>query len=110
MAFSQLRPLSLGEVLDGAFTLYRRQFSSMFLTALIPQIPMIAFMALYYGSLAAPGAGSGSGPSALGVVAAVVLLPLALVGTLAGLGGVTFQVARAYTGAPVTTGEAIRRG
>jgi preprotein translocase subunit SecG len=110
MAFSQLRPLSLGEVLDGAFTLYRRQFSSMFLTALIPQIPMIAFMALYYGMLAQPGVAGGSGPSATTLVATLVLLPVALVGTLAGFGGVTFQVARAYTGAPVTTGEAIRRG
>src|SRR5687767_9634120 len=108
MAFSQLRPLSIGEVLDGAFTIYRRQFASLFLTALIPQLPMIAFMALYSGLYASIAAGSG--PSGARMTLMLVLLPLALFGTVAGFAGVTFQTARAYTGAPVTTGEALRRG
>lgn len=113
MAFSQLRPLSLGEVLDGAFTIYRRQFSSLFLTALIPQLPMIVLLGLYYGFLGSlTGAGGDLSPgTAIGMmVAALLLLPVALAGSFTAVGGVTFQVARAYTGAPVTTGEAIRRG
>ncbi|HEV7591256.1 MAG TPA: hypothetical protein VGO40_24300 [Longimicrobium sp.] len=108
MSFSQLRPLSLGEVLDGAFTIYRRQFASLFLTALIPQLPMIAFVALYSGFYASLAAGNGPSGARLAVV--LVLLPFALFGTVTGFASVTFQVARAYTGSPVTTGEALRRG
>lgn len=114
MAFSQLRPLSLGEMLDGAFTIYRRQFVSLFLTALLPQLPMIVLVALYYGFLgsltsqSAPDLSETTG-LALGL-AALVLLPIAILGSFTAIGGVTFQFARAYTGAPVTTGEAIRRG
>jgi preprotein translocase subunit SecG len=114
MSFSQLRPLSLGEVLDGAFTIYRRQFVSLFLTALVPQIPMILLVGLYYaflGSLTATSTPDLSPATWITVgIAMVVLLPLAAIGSATAIGGVTFQVARAYTGTPVTTGEAIRRG
>jgi len=116
MAFSQLRPLSLGEVLDGAFTIYRRQFVSLFLTALAPQIPMIVLVGLYYGFIGSFAGAAGTGPdlsdaTMTAVIAAmVVLFPIAAIGTATSVGGVTFQVARAYTGAPVTTGDAIRRG
>ena len=114
MSFSQLRPLSLGEVLDGAFTIYRRQFVSLFLTALLPQIPMIVLVALYYGFLGSITSQSSPDLSAATGIAvmlvALVMLPFAVIGSFTAIGGVTFQVARAYTGAPVTTGEAIRRG
>ena len=114
MAFSQLRPLSLGEVLDGAFTIYRRQFVSLFLTALLPQLPMIVLMALYYlflGSVTSPAGPDLSATMGITVMlVALVLLPLAIIGSFTAIGGVTFQVARAYTGKPVSTGEAIRRG
>jgi hypothetical protein len=116
MAFSQLRPLSLGEVLDGAFTIYRRQFASLFLTALIPQLPMIVLLGLYYGFLGSISSTTGVGGdlssgTAMGMMgAALLLLPIALLGSFTAVGGVTYQVARAYTGAPVTTSDAIRRG
>jgi hypothetical protein len=113
MSFSQLRPLSIGEVLDGAFTIYRRQFASLFLTALLPQIPMIALFTLYYAAIGVTTAG-GSEPStaafAVMGVGALILVPLAVVGSLTAMGGVTFQTARAYTGAPVDSREAMRRG
>jgi hypothetical protein len=114
MAFSHLKPLSLGEVLDGAFTIYRRQFVSLFLTALVPQLPMIALVAVYYGfigSFAMATSPNLAGNAMIGfIVAMLVMLPIAAIGTATAVGGVTFQVARAYTGAPVTTGDAIRRG
>lgn len=40
MSLPDLRPLTFGEVLDGSFTLYRRHFLTMFVTALIPLVPM----------------------------------------------------------------------
>jgi hypothetical protein len=114
MAFSHLKPLSLGEVLDGAFTIYRRQFASLFLTALVPQLPMIVLVGFYYafvGSFAsATGPSFGGGMTTGLIVGMLALLPIAAIGTATAVGGVTFQVARAYTGAPVTTREAIRRG
>lgn len=103
-------------MLDGAFTLYRRQFASLFLTALLPQIPTIALITIYYafvGSFMSTAA-SGSEPSPSALIAGgavfLVLLPFAIIGVATAYGGVTFQVARAYTGAPVTTREAIDRG
>jgi hypothetical protein len=116
MAFSHLRPLSLGEMLDGAFTIYRRQFASLFLTALLPQLPLIVLVGVYYGFLGAFASPTGAEPDISGgtlaatLVAMLVLVPLAAVGSATAVGGVTFQVARAYTGAPVTTGDALRRG
>lgn len=117
MSFSQLRPLSIGEVLDGAFTIYRRQFSSLFLTALLPQIPAIVLVALFYGfmtTFAGGAAAAGSDLStstAVGMgLGAVVYFPLWLMGWGTAMGAVTFQTARAYTGAPVTTRDALRRG
>ena len=116
MAFSHLRPLSLGEMLDGAFTIYRRQFASLFLTALLPQLPLIVLLGVYYGFLGAFASPTGAEPDLSGgmlaaaVAAMLVLVPLAAVGSATAVGAVTFQVARAYTGAPVTTGDALRRG
>ena len=112
MAFSQLRPLSFGEILDGAFTLYRRQFASMFLTALLPQVPMLLWWGLYgyvmIGMTAENAEPSGTMIGAL--IAMVVLLPLVGFASLVGWGGVVFQMSRAYTGSPVSTREALRRG
>lgn len=115
MSFSQLRPLSIGEVLDGAFTIYRRQFASLFLTALVPQLPLLALFSVWYGFLSFAGAaGPASEPSTAAVatmgISAVILVPLAMFGYVITIGAVTFQTARAYTGAPVTTKEALRRG
>ncbi|HEX8243073.1 MAG TPA: hypothetical protein VF541_06250 [Longimicrobium sp.] len=114
MAFSQLRPLSFGEILDGAFTIYRRQFASLFLTALIPQLPVIAWTGLYALVLAGIGGGmpgSSTYSPGTGVLIAFAVLTLpAIVGGLTAVGGVTYQFSRAYTGQPVTTGDALKRG
>lgn len=40
MPQADLRPLGFGEILDGAFTLYRRHFVSFFVTALVPFVPI----------------------------------------------------------------------
>jgi len=111
MAFSQLRPLSFGEILDGSFTLYRRHFASMFLTALIPSIPYIAWLGLYSVTLTGAASTAAGDPSALwgALLGVLAILPLVAISTVIGWGAVTFQVSRAYTGNPVTTGEALRR-
>jgi hypothetical protein len=116
MAFSQLRPLSLGEMLDGAFTIYRRHFASLFLTALLPQLPVMAFVVIGYGYMAtftgAAAAGREPGTSMLAGlgVGALGFFLVWVVCWATTVGAVTFQAARAYTGTPVTTREALRRG
>jgi hypothetical protein len=111
MSFSQLRPLSFGELLDGAFSIYRRHFASLFLTALLPQIPVIAWSGVYALIAAVGPTGEPfSGATAGMLIAFALLTPLALVGGVTAVGGVTFQFSRAYTGSPVTTGEALKRG
>lgn len=103
-------------MLDGAFTIYRRQFASLFLTALLPQVPVIALITLYtmFMSSVTNAAVGGSEPSAESMMgfglAALVIVPLAALGWATAVNGVTFQTARAYTGTPVTTQEALRRG
>jgi hypothetical protein len=103
-------------MLDGAFTIYRRQFVSLFLTALLPQLPLIVLLGVYYAFLGAFASPTGAEPDLSGgmlvaaLAAVLVLAPLAAVGSATAMGAVTFQVARAYTGAPVTTGDALRRG
>lgn len=119
MSFSQLRPLSLGEILDGAFTLYRRQFASMFLTALVPQIPFIVFYSIYAVTMMGVGGDPFTQPastpsfgaaSVVSIVAMAILFPIAMLCMVIGFGAITFQVSRAYTGSPVGTREALRRG
>lgn len=44
MSQPMLRPLGFGEVLDGAFTLYRRHFPTLFATALVAVIPITLLM------------------------------------------------------------------
>ena len=112
MYFSNLRPLSFGEILDGAFTIYRRQFASLFLTALVPQLPVIAWTAIYAlvgGSFNSQTAAFGGATPGLLIALAVLTLP-AMIGGVTAIGGVTYQFSRAYTGTPVGTGEALRRG
>ena len=41
-----LRPLGFGEILDGAFALYRRHFRDLFLTALVPFLPLLLLSAV----------------------------------------------------------------
>lgn len=60
MSLAHLRPLTAGEILDGAFVLYRRHFGVLVAAALIPQLPVAAYHALAPAAgVAADGAGQG---------------------------------------------------
>jgi len=103
-------------MLDGAFTIYRRHFASLFLTALLPQLPAMAFLLIGYGYMAAvTGAAAAGREPAAGALAgfgvgALGFFLIWVVCWATTVGAVTFQAARAYTGTPVTTREALRRG
>jgi hypothetical protein len=99
MSFTQLRPLGFGEILDGSFTLYRRHFATLVLTALLPQTPIIAIYLLQ--ALAVP-----AGPE--GVIVRMLLTLLAIPFGVAayglGRGALVHEASCAYLGQPVSRG------
>lgn len=111
MALPALRPLSFGEILDGAFTLYRRNFVMFAVTALLPTAAiMIAFLVLGGGYVAAMTSGD---PSAMLGAAFGGLMLVGVIATAAVLvmwGGLTHEAAQAYTGQPTSVGDGMRAG
>lgn len=101
MPFTQFRPLDLGEILDGAFTLYRRHFATLFSTALLGFLPMMAMMLLLFPMGMAAESG-GDAASAVMIAGFVVLAPLLLGATLLMWGALIRQVSQAYLGEEVS--------
>jgi hypothetical protein len=98
-----LRPLNFGEVLDGAFTLYRRNFAVMFGIALVLQVPVILFWLL------APLLVGGAGAEVLAVLP-VLVMPYSLFAFVLGLGALTAAAATAYDGERPAVGPSLRQG
>lgn len=111
MPTAPLRPLGLGEILDGAFTLYRRHFATLVSTALLGLLPAILFMAAILPLAMLSESGGEPGPAMMGVLAGVflVLLPLVLVGMVVMWGALVHQLSQAYLGEPVSVREAYGR-
>ncbi len=108
MSTSYLRPLSFGEVLDGAFSVYRRHFPSMFLAAFIPYVPVAILMAftmmssgVVVGGKEVVGLGMMGGGFFLLIVAVYVAPVVAW-------GAVTYMFSQAYVGRPAPLGDAFR--
>ncbi|WP_420129673.1 hypothetical protein [Longimicrobium sp.] len=111
MALPPLRPLGFGEILDGAFTLYRRNFVTFILTALIPTAVMIVGFVVLGGGFVA--AATTDDPTALIGAAFGGLMLLGAVAIAAVLimwGGLTREAAQSYTGQPTSVGDGMRAG
>jgi uncharacterized membrane protein len=94
-----LRPLTVGEILDTSFSLYRRHFGALATVALVcTGIPLVLrmFLEASGGFFLHPG---------LGVLYALSLVVLNLVATAA----TVFIVSESYLGRPITAREALRR-
>lgn len=99
-----LRPLSVGEVLDRAFQVYRRSFASMYLVALIGALPLGVLMVVV-----ARGGGQQADPAAsIGYL--LLLLPVVLVSTLLAWGALAELVDRSVKGEPAAIGAGLARG
>ena len=103
MSLSHLRPLSFGEILDGAFVLYRRHFAVFFTTAIIPLLPV----ALVWGAFGFVTGGATELTAATGALL-VAVYPVMIVGSLLMWGALIHETARAVEGGPVDRGEAYR--
>lgn len=111
MSVPNLRPLGFGEILDGAFTLYRRNLVTFFCTALIPILAMIAVFVLVGGGMFA--AFSSEDPMAIfGAIfgTGMILLGTGLLTFLVMWGALAREASQAYLGRPATIGDGFRAG
>lgn len=106
-----LRPLGFGEILDGAFTLYRRNLAVFLGTALVPTAALFAIFLLGGRGLAVAmttGDSAALGGAEVGLALLVVVVALAT--ALLMWGGLTHLAALAYTGQPVSIADGLRVG
>lgn len=108
MSAPRLRPLDFGEILDLAFTLYRRHFGTFFLTALLPNVPVAAFW-MYLGSVMGSGAGAAEEVSALAGMGALLMAPYSAVAAIFVWAALVHQTSRAMTGEAVDLEGGYRR-
>lgn len=115
-----LRPLSLGEILDRTFTIYRKNFLLFAGITAIPQLLVLAlrlaqtlFMTLPPGRANVPLEQLQAGPSgsllAAGIVGAIVGVIAYFVAYLFAQGGTVFAVSELYLGRPTTIGSSLGR-
>lgn len=110
MSAPQFRPLGFGEILDGAFTMYRRNLVPFLVTALIPTLAVVAlFAVLGVGVFTA--VASNDPTAILGVLGTLFLMGLG-VGLVYVVmwAALTRQASQAYLGAPVSVGDGMRTG
>ncbi|CAA9319262.1 MAG: hypothetical protein AVDCRST_MAG89-1567 [uncultured Gemmatimonadetes bacterium] len=112
MPVPSLRPLGFGEILDGAFSLYRRNFRTFVLTALVPSIALLAGGLLYATALSGFLRDGGDPATAMASIMGPFLLfvVLAVGATLMSWGALTRQASQAFTGAPVSVADGLRAG
>lgn len=111
MALPALRPLSFGEILDGAFTLYRRNFVTFAVTALLPTAAMmIAMLMLGGGFMAAMASGDPGALMGAALGGLLLIVPVAVVAMLVMWGGLTHEASQTYTGHPISLGDGLRAG
>src|SRR5215468_5107012 len=102
MADLDLRPLSLGEILDRTFSIYRRNF---LLFVGITGLPNLLLLAFRLFQVFVPTAGMAAGFLPLFFVGAVLFMLVYLFAQ----GGTVYAVSELYLGRPTTIGASLRR-
>jgi hypothetical protein len=105
MSTSHLRPLAFGEILDGAFVIYRRHFATLFVTALIPLVPTAVGMGAFGFFTAGTMEADAAAASAAGLF---LLYPVMLLATAVMWAALIQETASAVEGRPVDRGAAYR--
>ena len=112
-----LRPLSLGEILDRTFSLYRRHFLLFLGIAAIPNLLTLGLnlAQVFMMQPQVPGAkgtafaARSSGLLAFGIVGAIIGVIVYVVAYLFAQGGTIYAVSDLYLGRPTTIGASLRR-
>ena len=105
----ELRPLSMGEVLDRAFTLYRRHFILFLALSGIPQLPVLSLRLF---QISVTPLGADQNPLTLASVGILILMLIFVAATLAFLisqGATILAVADLYLGRSVTISGMLSR-
>ena len=102
-----LRPLSFGEILDGAFSVYRRNFVPLFVTTILPLLPTMGVGGVFSRSVALEQA-AGNQPS-FNFTFILVLL-VGLVVSIAMWAALTHEVGQGWMGGEVSVGDGYRTG
>jgi hypothetical protein len=97
-----LRPLAFGEVLDSAFTLYRRNFTTFVAAALVPTLAMLA--AVYLTGMS----DLATDPEAMNLGGLFLFMAVVGFGTLVMWGALAHIASQAYGGAATSAGEGLR--
>jgi hypothetical protein len=106
-----LRPLSLGEILDRTFTLYRRNFLLFFGITALPQLLVLGFNlceVLLAGRPGTPKVMSGT-IIGLGIIGGLVGFIVYLVAYLFAHGGTVYAISDLYLGRSTSIGASLRR-
>jgi hypothetical protein len=103
MPVPNLRPLGFGEILDSAFSLYRRNLTTFFLTALLPVAALVAGGAIMAVLM-------GTGSDAVAAVGAFGLVILLLLSVMVQWGALVHQASQSFIAQPVDLKEAVRTG
>ena len=104
MTLPTMRPLSFGEILDGAFTLYRRNFLRFLGTSALLMTGMVVGMMLV-------GVVVGYASAVLPLpLLGLVVLPVALALVMSVSTSLTWQAARSYEGKPAPLGDTVEAG
>ena len=107
-----LRPLSLGEILDRTFTLYKTHFILFLALAGIPRLPSLGIalaQAQVTGDAALQGPAMLAFPTSTFVALALGAMVAAIVGYLFSQGGSLIAVSELYLGRSITIAQAFRR-
>ncbi len=104
MSQLELRPLSLGEILDRTFTLYRAHLVLFVALAAIPRLPSVAFALLQAGMVGGTPVGIAT-TLGLGIIAVLI----GIAGYLISQGGAVVAVSEIYLGRQITIVEALKR-
>jgi hypothetical protein len=103
MPVPNLRPLGFGEILDGAFSLYRRNLTTFLITALLPVAALVvggAIMAVL----------TGTGSEAAAGIGAFGLAILLLLSVMVQWGALVHQASQSFIAQPIDVKEAVRTG
>ena len=106
-----LRPLSLGEILDRTFTLYRRNFLLFFGITALPQLLVLGFnlcQVLFTGRPATPKVMSGT-TIGLGILLGLVGFIVYFVAYLFSHGATVYAISDLYLGRSTSIGASLRR-
>jgi hypothetical protein len=107
----EIRARSVGEILDGAFQLYRNHFATFFGAAVLFSLPSLIAAALINWALVGTASAVPSPQVALGRAFSVIFitLPVFFVSHILQSAVLTIAIADAYLGRPVSLGAALRR-